>query len=117
MVTGAVRLPWLAATAVLGSALGFASIAVLAAAPDDSPWRTVAAAFLGLQIAATCTGISRRLRVYRSGWLQGRAQMVASLAEASRRGMTLQEWAVSQAEKDARTMGLTFKMPEAGNDA
>lgn len=34
------------------------------------------------------------------GWLDGRREMVNSIAEAARRGMALRDWMIAQAERD-----------------
>jgi hypothetical protein len=45
-----------------------------------------------------------RARAYRNGWLDGRMQMVSSMAEAMNRGLTLEQWMDCELERDAEVM-------------
>lgn len=91
-------------TAILAVVL-FASSAPIWAEPA-SPIAVVA----GLVMAgAAGWGVIAGLRVklaYRSGWLDGRAQMVRALAESMRRGHTPQEWLEGELVRDYAVLGL-----------
>ena len=59
---------------------------------------------LGLLTFITLTNHYARRWTYRTGWLQGRADLLASMAEAHQRGLTPDEWARSQMEVDRAMM-------------
>jgi hypothetical protein len=45
-----------------------------------------------------------RSRAYRNGYLDGRAQMIASITEAMMRGMTPEEWVRLEVERDEKVI-------------
>lgn len=53
-------------------------------------------------------------RSYRTGWLIGRARMLLSMEEAARRGLTGEEWAIAEAERDGVTVRRIRKGPTDG---
>jgi hypothetical protein len=53
----------------------------------------------------------RRAEAYRSGWLDGRSAMLSSLAEAHRRGLTVQEWVQGEMERQMSVLGITPPPP------
>lgn len=72
----------------------------------DSWWQMAASGYLGGLVGIVALGGLRRATAYRSGWLEGREAMIAALSESLRRGMTPQEWLVSEYTRDMATMGL-----------
>lgn len=53
-----------------------------------------------LLIGRTLLARMVRARAYRNGWLDGRRQMVGSMAEAVQRGFTIEEWLEGEIERD-----------------
>jgi hypothetical protein len=62
---------------------------------------------IGLQLGRASIGGIRRASAYRSGWLSGRQAMVAAMAEAYQRGMTLEQWLTAELSRDYAVLGLT----------
>lgn len=82
--------------------------AVVAMSADEYSWYRIAAGpVFGLLIAWASLSAKARFHAYRNGWLEGRAMMMVALDEALRRGLTVTEWAQSQAEQDAVLNGGT----------
>lgn len=50
-----------------------------------------------------------RKAAWNAGWFSGRGQMVASLDEGLRRGLTLNEWLISEAERDYASLPEKWK--------
>lgn len=57
----------------------------------------------------------RRQGAYRNGWLAGRQQMVHALAEAQRRGLSPQDWLMSELERDSAVLGVRLDL-ELGDE-
>lgn len=68
-------------------------------------WATACGMFLGGFVGSSIIRTVQRAGAYRNGWLRGRSAMIASLQEASRRGMSLEEWATGELERDLEMMG------------
>jgi hypothetical protein len=81
----------------------------------EGPWQAAGALLLGGWAGAGCTSAIRRGLGYRSGWLDGRGAMLASLAEAHRRGMAADEWAALELSRDCAVMGVS-PTPSVGTD-
>jgi hypothetical protein len=60
---------------------------------------------VGLQLGRTALLGVRRQMTYRAGWVHGRGAMIASLTEALRRGMTMDEWVSREAVRDLAMIG------------
>jgi hypothetical protein len=71
---------------------------------------------LGGYLGTTALASMGRPMAYRSGWLDGRATMVAALGEAQRRGLTFDEWLTGQWEADAALLGLSPHLPAPEED-
>jgi len=87
-----------------------AIIAMCALVGDDTfpdPWGTICALTVGGFLGMGLLPGVRRAVAYRSGWLDGRAQMVAALDESVRRGMTPGEWLRGELARDYAVMGIT----------
>lgn len=52
-------------------------------------------------------------RKYLDGWLEGRGRMIASLKEASDRGLDLEEWVVGEYERDVMTLFTGHNVSQA----
>lgn len=63
---------------------------------------------VGLGLARGGTVSFRRAWAFRSGWIEGRRALWVSMVEAQRRGMTPQEWATAEMERDFALMGTTL---------
>lgn len=66
---------------------------------------------LGGYLGTTALGTLSRPMAYRSGWLDGRATMVAALSEAQRRGLSPDDWLRGQWEADAAVLGISPALP------
>ena len=76
---------------------------------DPGPLTVICSVLVGLQVGRVGIMSARRALAYRSGWLDGRAQMIASMGEAWRRGIDLPEWLQGEVERDLATLGLDPK--------
>lgn len=61
---------------------------------------------VGLQLGRTGFMTVRRASAYRHGWLRGRSAMVNSMDEASRRGMSVDEWLQTELARDCMVLGV-----------
>lgn len=117
LITAPRRYGWRVLTVLMVTFLsGIGSMLILNNASRDSGWRTVASGIIGLVVAIASMATAKRMQAYRSGWFEGRGQMVASLVEASQRGLSTQEWLRSQAEKDAALMFGVVWSPKSEED-
>lgn len=82
----------------------------------DGRWKVLAAVAVGVQLGRASIVAMRRAGAYRAGWLRGRTQMVASMAEASHRGMTLDQWLTSELSRDFAVLGITPEDLERGEE-
>lgn len=90
--------------------LMFAVLLVASSAPiwaepaslPDVVARLVLAVFAG----AAVVSFLRTKLAYRSGWLDGRAQMVRTLSESMRRELSLQEWLEGELARDYAVLGM-----------
>lgn len=73
---------------------------------DPGPLTVACSILVGLQVGRVGLLSARRALAYRSGWMDGRAAMVQSMAEAMRRRMDLNEWLAGEAERDMATLGI-----------
>lgn len=69
---------------------------------------TLASVVIGMIVGRVAFTTIARAQAYRNGWIDGRGQSMISLAEAMRRGLSPQEWIVSQYEADMATLGATL---------
>lgn len=70
-------------------------------------WRIIAAVIIGLQLGRAGIVAFRRAGAYRTGWLRGRSQMIASMVECQNRGMAPSEWLAGELSRDFAVLGLT----------
>lgn len=96
--------PSRARTVLVWGVLGFA--AVLAATTvrlwaGPGPLNALGAVVLGAYAGLGAIGRYRRAASFRNGWLAGRARMLASIDEALRRGLTMDDWVRGEVERDA----------------
>lgn len=77
-----------------------------------TPWDAVTSVILGGYAGAAALGRTRRGLAYRSGWIDGRMGMLASLIEARDRGMTMPEWVAGEMERDAHLLGVPWEHDE-----
>ena len=70
-------------------------------------WAAAAAIIIGLQLGRAGIVGYRRAAAYRAGWLRGRSQMVYAMREAHLRGLTGQEWLMSELARDYAVLGIT----------
>lgn len=72
----------------------------------DDPVATLASAVIGGVVGTAALAHYRRCSAYRTGWMDGRMQMVSSLAEtarraeASRQDLDLVAWLSGEADRD-----------------
>lgn len=98
------RRVWLSSAALFLLALA-AILTRLWWAPGSS-WDLAAGLVLGSLAGwgALCGFV--RMAAYRSGWLDGRHQMIRALAEGLDRGMAPEEWLQSEYERDLYVLGV-----------
>jgi hypothetical protein len=60
----------------------------------------VMAVILACEAVLLVNCVTLRRAAFRDGWLQGRAAMFQSLAEAQRRGLSPGEWIIGECERD-----------------
>lgn len=85
--------------------VAFAAIGVRLWWGPGSPADWVGGIVLGaLSAWGALTGVVR-MHAYRSGWLDGRHQMVRALSEGLDRGMTPEEWLQGEFERDLYVLG------------
>jgi hypothetical protein len=73
---------------------------------DSAIANSVATVVTGVALGMSAMPMTRRAHAYRAGWLRGRAQFVASLEEAHRRGFSLQQWLEAELARDLSVLGL-----------
>lgn len=66
----------------------------------DTTAGVVGGAIVGMHLLRT----TRRARAYQRGWLDGRKQMIASMEEAMRRDINMQDWLHGEIERDLWVM-------------
>lgn len=84
--------------------VGFAATTVLTVVREPGPLRALASGLIGLYVAGAAMMVFKRLQAYRWGWLDGRSDMLRSMHEAHRAGLSVEQWATQQAEKDVAAM-------------
>lgn len=119
MVTQGRHRAWrrLVVIGVLGFALGLGAIV---AVQSDNPWASIPASmWLGGLVSVAALGQQKRALAYWSGWLKGRTEMVVSLSEAHRRGMTIGEWLEGEYDRQHAVVtgdGFDRDAPDCGVD-
>lgn len=83
--------------------------AAFAAIFAGEPWAVLGQVTIAALAGWGISGGLRRKQAYRNGWLEGRFQMVSSLAEAQRRGFSPDEWAMRELERDTAVLGYSME--------
>lgn len=87
---------------------GLALVVIAAGARPFLPgiWETIAVIILCWFAGRGILQGAARAGAYRSGWLDGRHSMVASMLEAQERGLTPAEWMHAEIEREAAVLGV-----------
>lgn len=70
------------------------------------PLATLAWMVVAIFVGMGALALTRRMMAYRSGWINGRRQMISSLIEAERRGIDQSEWLEGEIARDFATLGI-----------
>lgn len=81
---------------------------------DPGPLRACASGVIGVYIALASMSVFKRMNAYRFGWFDGRSQMIRSLVETQKRGLSMDDWLRGEAERDAAIFGLPPLPPPDG---
>lgn len=71
----------------------------------------VALLIVGVYVGWGAFQTTRKMLAYRSGWLDGRAALIHSLAEARRRGLDGETWVELELARDISVMGIELRSP------
>lgn len=103
--------------ALVGLVVCFIVWGYYAFSDSDGILRVLAGIAVGWMVGRGVLSLLLRRMSYRSGWLDGRMQMVRSLNEAMRRDMTLDEWLRGEYARDNAVLGLRLEpLPDDGHD-
>lgn len=73
---------------------------------DPGPLHALCSVIVGGWLGWNATALFARALAYRSGWSDGREVMIASMSEAMRRGLTMNDWLIGEMERDAAVYGF-----------
>ena len=75
---------------------------------SDAWYTDVFSGLMGIYIAVGCLSFWRAQVGYKDGWIEGRQALLRSARESNQRGMTAEQWADAEWERDMAVLGYTI---------